>query len=197
LNLIVKKRWIQVIYKGEVYLVNLSMSEIMDEKSVRPCVIVQNDVGNRFAPTVIVAALTNVIETAKLPTHILLDKDKYGLDSNLIILMEQIRTISKGRLLEKITTLDKFDLNQVNEAWCISGGVNIEFTQPEGVTRDFYEFFLNEKVNALEENFEYEFKTPRDSYNSEEIVNLVKNKTMEYVVSFLKGQWRKSIFWYR
>ncbi|PGY11124.1 type II toxin-antitoxin system PemK/MazF family toxin [Bacillus sp. AFS031507] len=176
-----------MIYKGEVYLVNLSMNEIMDEKSVRPCVIVQNDVGNRFSPTVIVAALTNRIDSPKLPTHILLDKDKYGLDSNLIILMEQIRTIGKGRLLEKITTLDESDLNKLNDAWCVSGGVNIEFTQSEDLTKDFYEFFLNEKVNALEENLEYEFKTPRDSYNTEEIVNLVKNKTMEYVVSFLNG----------
>ena len=176
-----------MIYKGEIYLVNLSSNEIMDEKSVRPCVIVQNDIGNRFSPTVIVAALTNRIETPRLLTHILIDKDKYGLDSNLIILMEQIRTIGKGRLLKKITTLDEFDLNQVNEAWCISGGVNIELAQLEDVTRDFYEFFLNEKVNAIEENLEYEFKTPRDSYNTEEIVNLVKSKTMEYVVSFLNG----------
>ena len=152
-----------MIYKGEIYLVNLSSNEIMDEKSVRPCVIVQNDIGNRFSPTVIVAALTNRIETPRLLTHILIDKDKYGLDSNLIILMEQIRTIGKGRLLKKITTLDEFDLNQVNEAWCISGGVNIELAQLEDVTRDFYEFFLNEKVNAIEENLEYEFKTPRDS----------------------------------
>lgn len=176
-----------MINKGEVYLVNLSSDEIMNEKSVKPCVIVQNDIGNRFSPTVIVASLSSQLKTPKLPTHVLLDKDKYGLDSNLIILMEQIRTISKTRLLKKITRLDKFDLDLVNNAWCISGGVNTELSQSEDETKDFYDFFLNEKVNVLEENLEYEFKNPRDSYNSEEIVYLVKNKIMEYVISFLNG----------
>ncbi|MDA2261061.1 type II toxin-antitoxin system PemK/MazF family toxin [Bacillus cereus group sp. Bc200] len=178
-----------MIYKGEVYLINLSSNEIMDEKSVRPCVIVQNDIGNRFSPTIIVATLTQRLKSPKLPTHVLLEKDKYGLDSDLIILMEQIRTISKARLLERITTLDESDLNKLNEAWCFSGGVNLNanFTQTEEDTRDFYEFFLNEKVHALEENLEYEFKSPRNSYDSEEIKNLVKDKIMEYVISFLNS----------
>jgi mRNA interferase MazF len=186
---------ITLIYKGEVYLINLSSNDTMEEKSVRPCLVVQNDIGNRFSPTIIVAALTSRIRESILPTHVHLDKDKYGFDLDQIVLMEQIRTISKSRLVKKITSLDNSDMEKVDAAWCISGGVNFETNKKmEKEISEYYEFYVNEEITFLEENYECEFKCPRDTNNSEEIISLVKDKVIEYVVSFLNGNGGRIFF---
>ncbi|MEN2667131.1 type II toxin-antitoxin system PemK/MazF family toxin [Listeria aquatica] len=94
-------------------------------RGTRPVLIIQNDIGNRFSPTVIVAAITAKIQKAKLPTHIEATK-KDGFDRNSVILLEQIRTIDKQRLTDKITHLDDELMEKVDHALEISLGM-IEF----------------------------------------------------------------------
>ena len=88
--------------------------------------IIQNDIGNRFSPTVIVAAITAQIQKAKLPTQVEIDAESHGFDRNSVILLEQIRTIDKQRLTDKITHLDEETMTKVDEALQISVGL-IEF----------------------------------------------------------------------
>ncbi|SDD91940.1 mRNA interferase MazF [Paenibacillus sp. UNCCL117] len=88
--------------------------------------IIQNDIGNRFSPTVIVAAITAQIQKAKLPTHVEIDAEAHGFDRDSVILLEQIRTIDKQRLTDKITHLDDETMRKVDDALQISVGL-IEF----------------------------------------------------------------------
>ena len=90
---------------------------------MRPVLIIQNDIGNRFSPTVIVAAITAQIQKAKLPTHVEIDAKKYGFDRNSVILLEQIRTLDKQRLTDRITRLDKEMMEKINRAIEISLGL--------------------------------------------------------------------------
>jgi mRNA interferase MazF len=93
---------------------------------VRPVLVIQNDIGNRFSPTVIIAAITAQIQKAKLPTHVEIDAQRYGFERDSVILLEQIRTIDKQRLTDKITHLDEEMMEKVDEALQISLGL-IEF----------------------------------------------------------------------
>lgn len=94
-----------------------------EQGGVRPVLILQNDIGNRFSPTVIVAAITAQIQKAKLPTHVEIDAKRYGFDRNSVILLEQIRTLDKQRLTDKITKLDKEMMDKINQAVEISLGL--------------------------------------------------------------------------
>lgn len=94
-----------------------------EQGGVRPVLVIQNNIGNRFSPTVIVAAITAQIEKAKLPTHVEIDAQNYGFDRDSVILLEQIRTIDKQRLTDKITQLDDEMMFRVNEALNISLGL--------------------------------------------------------------------------
>ncbi len=85
--------------------------------------ILQNNIGNRFSPTVIVAAITAQIQKAKLPTHVEIDAKRYGFDRNSVILLEQIRTLDKQRLTDKITKLDKEMMTKIDQALEISLGL--------------------------------------------------------------------------
>lgn len=88
--------------------------------------MIQNDIGNRFSPTVIVAAITAQIQKAKLPTHVEIDAEVHGFDRDSVILLEQVRTIDKQRLTDKITHLDEETMNKVDDALQVSLGL-IEF----------------------------------------------------------------------
>jgi Growth inhibitor len=85
--------------------------------------IIQNDIGNRFSPTVIVAAITAKIQKAKLPTHVELSAEAHGFDRDSVVLLEQIRTIDKQRLTDKITHLDDETMKKVDESLSISVGL--------------------------------------------------------------------------
>lgn len=85
--------------------------------------VIQNDIGNRFSPTVIVAAITAQIQKAKLPTHVEIDAEQHGFDRDSVILLEQIRTIDKQRLTDKITHLDEAMMRKVNDSLQISLGL--------------------------------------------------------------------------
>lgn len=109
--------------RGDVYFADLSPVVGSEQGGVRPVLIIQNDIGNRFSPTVIVAAITAQIQKAKLPTHVEIDAEKYGFDRDSVILLEQIRTIDKQRLTDKITQLDDDMMLKVNDALNISIGL--------------------------------------------------------------------------
>lgn len=112
-----------VVKRGDIYYADLSPVIGSEQGGIRPVLIVQNDVGNRYSPTVIAAAITSQINKAKLPTHIEIDAQEYGLSRDSVILLEQIRTIDKKRLKEKIGHLDDELMEKVNEALSISFGL--------------------------------------------------------------------------
>ncbi len=112
-----------MVQRGEVYFADLSPVVGSEQGGIRPVLILQNDIGNRFSPTVIVAAITAQIQKAKLPTHVEINAKKYGFDRNSVILLEQIRTLDKQRLTDKITILDTDMMHQVDEALQISLGL--------------------------------------------------------------------------
>ena len=111
------------IKRGELYYADLSPVVGSEQGGVRPVLIVQNDIGNKYSPTVIAAAITSQINKAKLPTHIEVNAQMYGLSKDSVILLEQVRTIDKKRLKEKIGRLDDELMNKVNEAISISFGL--------------------------------------------------------------------------
>ncbi|GGE23909.1 mRNA interferase [Marinithermofilum abyssi] len=112
-----------IVKRGDVYFADLSPVVGSEQGGVRPVLIIQNNIGNRFSPTVIVAAITAQIQKAKLPTHVEIDAAKHGFDRDSVILLEQIRTIDKQRLTDKITHLDDEMMVRVNEALQISLGL--------------------------------------------------------------------------
>ena len=111
------------IKRGDMYYADLSPVIGSEQGGVRPVLIIQDDVGNKFSPTVIAAAITSQTSKNKLPTHINIDSKEYGLMKNSVILAEQIRTIDKSRLKEKIGQVDETIMGQVNNALGISFGL--------------------------------------------------------------------------
>jgi mRNA interferase MazF len=111
------------VRRGDIYYADLSPVVGSEQGGVRPVLIVQNDVGNRFSPTVIAAAITSQRDKTKLPTHIQLQADDSGLVRDSIVLLEQIRTIDKRRLKERMGRLDSQSMNQVDQALSISFGL--------------------------------------------------------------------------
>lgn len=112
-----------VIKRGDIYYADLSPVVGSEQGGVRPVLIIQNDIGNKYSPTVIATAITSQINKAKMPTHIELDANEYGLSKDSVVLAEQIRTIDKRRLKEKIGHLDDELMVRVNEALEISFGL--------------------------------------------------------------------------
>ena len=109
--------------RGDIYYADLRPVIGSEQGGVRPVLIVQNDMGNKYSPTVICAAITSQINKAKLPTHIEISADRYNLVKDSVILLEQIRTLDKKRLKEKMGHLDDKVMSEVNEAITISFGL--------------------------------------------------------------------------
>ena len=114
------------VRRGEIYYADLSPVVGSEQGGVRPVLIVQNDVGNKYSPTVIAAAITSQKEKSKLPTHIEIDAQNCGLAKNSVVLLEQIRTIEKKRLKERMGMLDEDAMYRVNSALSISFGLGAE-----------------------------------------------------------------------
>ena len=110
-----------MIKRGELYYADLSPVIGSEQGGVRPVLIVQNDVGNRYSPTIIAAAITSQMNKAKLPTHIELDTT-CGLSKDSVVLTEQLRTLDKTRLRDKIGTIDSVAMQKVNNALLVSLG---------------------------------------------------------------------------
>ena len=113
-----------MIKRGELYYADLSPVVGSEQGGVRPILIVQNDTGNKYSPTIIAAAITSQLGKAKLPTHIELNANEYGLMKNSVIFLEQIRTLDKRRLRERIGELPVSTMQKVNTALLISLGFN-------------------------------------------------------------------------
>jgi mRNA interferase MazF len=117
-----------IVKRGDIYYADLSPVVGSEQGGVRPVLIVQNNVGNKFSPTVIAAAITSQINKAKMPTHIEIDADDYGLSKDSVILLEQVRTIDKQRLKEKMGSLDITAMHRVDKALSVSFGLDIATT---------------------------------------------------------------------
>ena len=111
------------IKRGDVFFADLSPVVGSEQGGTRPVLIIQNDIGNRFSPTVIVAAITAQIQKAKLPTHVEITAARHGFERDSVILLEQVRTIDKSRLTDKITHLDDALMKEVDEALQVSFGL--------------------------------------------------------------------------
>lgn len=112
------------IKRGDIYYADLSPVVGSEQGGVRPVLIVQNDVGNRFSPTVIAAAITSQQSKASLPTHIPICANNSGLARDSVVLLEQVRTIDKKRLKEKMGSVDDGSMNKINQAISISLGLS-------------------------------------------------------------------------
>ena len=113
------------IKRGELYYADLSPVVGSEQGGVRPVLVVQNDVGNKSSPTVIAAAVTSRLTKARLPTHIeILAEKGYGLHKDSVVLLEQVRTLDKKRLKEKMGHLDSAAMERVNEALSVSFGLD-------------------------------------------------------------------------
>lgn len=115
-----------MVRRGEIYYADLSPVVGSEQGGVRPVLIVQNDIGNRHSPTVIAAAITSQKDKAKLPTHIPVSADSCGLTKDSIVLLEQIRTIDKRRLKDRMGELDTGSMDQINNALQISFGLGAQ-----------------------------------------------------------------------
>ena len=124
------------VNRGDIYYADLSPVVGSEQGGVRPVLVVQNDVRNKYSPTVIIAAITSQLSKAKLPTHIELNKDKYNLLKDSVVLLEQIRTLDKRRLKEKVCTIDDKTMQKVDIAIMIS----------LGITAWFYHDFFNKII---------------------------------------------------
>ena len=112
-----------VVKRGDIYFADLSPVVGSEQGGMRPVLIVQNDTGNRHSPTVIAAAITSQTGKARLPTHIELSAQGCGLSRDSVILLEQIRTIDKSRLRERMGKLDAATMNKVDNAIAVSFGL--------------------------------------------------------------------------
>ena len=111
------------IKRGDIYYADLSPVVGSEQGGIRPVLIVQNDIGNKYSPTVIAAAITSQHDKTELPTHIKVNADGCGLTKDSIVLLEQVRTIDNRRLKEKMGTLDDGSMFRVDHALSVSFGL--------------------------------------------------------------------------
>ncbi len=111
------------VKRGDIYYADLSPVVGSEQGGLRPVLIIQNDIGNKYSPTVIAAAITSQLGKTRLPTHIDIYADKVGLAKDSVVLLEQIRTLDKRRLKEKMGHLDEGVMNEVNTAIAVSFGL--------------------------------------------------------------------------
>lgn len=112
-----------IVKRGDIFYADLSPVVGSEQGGIRPVIIIQNDMGNRHSPTVIISAITSQIDKAKLPTHVEISSEEYGLNKDSVVLLEQIRTLDKRRLKEKIGHMSDKDMVQVDRALKISIGL--------------------------------------------------------------------------
>ena len=114
-----------MVRRGDVFYADLSPVIGSEQGGVRPVLVVQNDIGNKYSPTIIIAAITSQINKAKLPTHVEITAPEYGLPKDSVVLLEQIRTIDKKRLREKIGRFNDDMMRSVDDALKISVGLKV------------------------------------------------------------------------
>ena len=122
--------FILTVKRGDIYYADLSPVVGSEQGGLRPVLIIQNEVGNKYSPTVIAAAITSKLSKSKMPTHIDVYASQFGLAKDSVILLEQIRTIDKKRLKEKMGHLDSDVMQQVNDALSVSFGLTTQGVTP-------------------------------------------------------------------
>ena len=118
-----------LVKRGDIYYADLSPVVGSEQGGIRPVLVLQNDIGNKYSPTVIVAAITSQINKSKLPTHLAINADKFGIAKDSVILLEQLRTIDKKRLSDRLGQISAKDMHQIEYAMNISLGM--KKNQPE------------------------------------------------------------------
>ncbi len=111
------------VRRGDIFFAQLNPVIGSEQGGTRPVLVIQNDIGNQYSPTTIVAAITSQIQKAKLPTHVEISADKNGLDRDSVLLLEQIRTIDKSRLKQRVAFLEEDFMRKVDEAIEVSLGL--------------------------------------------------------------------------
>lgn len=175
-----------VVKRGEVYYADMSPVIGSEQGGIRPAVIIQNDIANKYAPTVIVAAITSQINKAKIPTHVEISSKELGINRDSVVLLEQIRTLDKRRLKEKIGSISKEKMKEIDKAWCITCNIDIhnDLYETKGhIVENYYKYKLGEFVNFLEEDIEHEFKEIKGSNP----VDHIRSNVGEYITSFLNS----------
>lgn len=115
-----------MIKRGEIYLANLDPVIGSEQSGIRPVLVIQNDIGNKYSPTVIVLAITSKVKK-EIPTHVSVEKSIKGLEKNSIVLVEQVRTIDKERLIKKIGCLDNDKMQEIKKALKLSLNIRANF----------------------------------------------------------------------
>ncbi len=113
----------QSVRRGDIFYADLSPVVGSEQGGIRPVLILQNDIGNKHSPTVIIAAITSQINKSKLPTHLSIRADQFGIAKDSVVLLEQLRTIDKKRLREKVCHIDSENMKKVDYALKISLGL--------------------------------------------------------------------------
>lgn len=114
----------QIVKRGDIFYADLSPVVGSEQGGIRPVIVIQNNIGNKYSPTVIIAAITSQINKAKLPTHVEISSEDYGLNKDSVVLLEQIRTLDKRRLKEKIGHMIDEDMKKVDTAILVSMALN-------------------------------------------------------------------------
>lgn len=112
--------------RGDIFFAELNPVQGSEQGGIRPVLVVQNDVGNNFSPTTIILPITSKLAKAKLPTHVALSRRESGLSRDSVVLAEQIRTIDKVRLQQKVATLNEITMSRINQAMEVSMGISPE-----------------------------------------------------------------------
>ncbi len=112
-----------IVKRGDIFYADLSPVVGSEQGGIRPVLVIQNNIGNKYSPTVIIAAITSQINKAKLPTHVEINATEYGLPKDSVVLLEQIRTIDKKRLRERIGKFSDEMMESINESLQISLGL--------------------------------------------------------------------------
>ena len=115
-----------MIKRGEIYLANLDCSVGSEQSGIRPVLVIQNDIGNKYSPTIIVLAITSKSKK-NIPTHVKIDSNFEGIKKDSIVLVEQVRTIDKSRLIKRIGKLDLNKMNEIKEALKLSLNIRMDF----------------------------------------------------------------------
>lgn len=170
------------VRRGDIYYAELNQVVGSEQGGIRPVLIVQNNIVNKFAPTTIVAAITSQLAKAKLPTHVQVAAKQSGLERDSVVLLEQVRTIDKNRLKEKVGSANEEIMSRVSDAWLISGGV-VDFQERQEAYTKFFRFIIDEKVEMVED-YDYEFKEIRGGNP----VSAINSTIAEYSTSFLNGK---------
>jgi len=112
-----------IVKRGDIFYADLSPVVGSEQGGIRPVLVIQNNIGNKYSPTIIIAAITSRINKAKLPTHVEINAPEYGLPKDSVVLLEQVRTIDKKRLREKIGRFTEEMMDNVDECLKISLGL--------------------------------------------------------------------------